>query len=169
MIVVALDPVGRSAKPVPSWLWALAAARRRAAALRRRALHEVRTAAEHSTGERGSGERTARRVHRRTRLQHAVAVAARRSLAAVAAADCRSATRCQVHQRSLPLATHAALAPRPVAAAWTPAVRGRRRAVSFPLSMTSEPGRSGSCLESRRAWITDPTRSDAQASWSCLA
>jgi len=62
-----------------------------------------------------------------------------------------------------------ALAPRSAAAVWTPAVRGRRHAASWPLSMTSEPGRSGSCLECRRAWITDPTRPDAQASWPCLA
>jgi hypothetical protein len=67
------------------------------------------------------------------------------------------------------LATHAALAPRNAAAVWTPAVRGRRHAASWPLSMTSEPGRSGSCLECRRARITDSTRPDAQASWPCLA
>ena len=59
--------------------------------------------------------------------------------------------------------------PRNVGAVRTPAVRDRCHAVSWPLSMTSEPGRSGSCLESRRAWITDSTRPDAQASWPCLA
>lgn len=129
---------------------------------------QLRTARER---DRDVGKDTACRVHHRcTRLQHTAAgSAAHHSLVAVAAVGCCPATRCQVHQRTPPLATHAALAPRKAAAVWTPAVRDRRHAVSWPLSMTSEPGRSGSCLECRRAWITDSTRPDAQASWPCLA
>jgi len=56
----------------------------------------------------GVGENTVFRVHHRcTRLHTTAGAAAHHSLVAVAAVGC-PATRCQAHQRSPPLATHAA-------------------------------------------------------------
>lgn len=161
---------GRPIRFRPDWGRPPLSGRRRAAALRRRALHQVRTATAHSAGER-HGRRGEHRVSRAPPL-HTTAHHRRRRRSPLA----RCCGCCRLSRHSLsgaPAITAAghpcSLAPRKAAAVWTPAVRDRRHAVSWPLSMTSEPGRSGSCLECRRARITDSTRPDAQASWPCLA